>query len=1140
MCKIGITYNPSIDLFYSGLNQTSLLFTELLADHELYLIDISSNDTNWWADYPQNKKLQFVQLHQISDLDLLIDMDGLLLPEYRIRIAKRSVVFLRSFLQFSELDNAVYPEKKYTPRDYNGVYEIWCWDILNPIETLDSVQTLFPCPIKTVPFIWSPTVAEYYGTNISDNVSHMECHIAEKSDDTSSAIIPLVAIRELCLHVNYKYIVHNIKKDNRFLKENILDNIEMSNLPVTCKDKEPYYKWTNSILFSHSRFVPIRIGLLNAIWLGIPLIHNSPILKSIPVLDTLFYFGNNIKDICKAFKTVDHNHFQESLNDIKKCILDKWSIKTHLATWKNIIHSTVDSIVVNEVDNEIDNTVVNEVDNTVVNEVDNTLHNTSLLIGFSDMWPGFNYDNNFIIDSLRHNSKHIIKGIEYNHCDINLLIFGPYSQTWKSAPSSIPKIYISCENPDIWKTPTDDSIQLFLTSSLIEDDKHLHLPTWMTFIDWFSGSTTLPTIEDNPIRIPLHFATNPHPIPFNQRDKFCGFVVSNPTCTFRNETFNAVNAYKPVNSGGLLYNNIGGQLTLKYPGGGAGDISKYKFFEEHKFTISFENSQSPGYITEKVLHSKMAGCIPIYWGTCDDFVPGSIVNLSHLSEPSKIVEIIQKLEENPNLCNKIASMPLLDENRTEKALQIITNISNKILEVTCIPAIDKVFLINLDTRPDRWKSFKEEEPFLKIHRVSAVNGKTLKMDKMIYDLFKHNTFNWKKSAIGCNLSHISIWKSIINEPGTHFLILEDDVRFKKGWKKEWSQYAQHIPDDADILYVGGVLPPNKQVLPLCLEKVNEYWSQITPNTYFSSTPMPIFHFCTYSYIISKKGAQKMLQFLYESEKKSYAVVDHLLGSPLVNLTKYVANSLLCHCFQDNDPVYLNSQFNDLHRKDKFDSDIWNNTECFEPEAIKEVMKDALDIYHIGEFIPYEQSWLNEIFGAITFKPFNEVNNSWFVVQRPHVETYNNHFRVLNSKNINFKVLHLSDEFGIDDISFYKLPACELVIRNYIRPDTNLSNVITIPLGFHYKSTSNKTFSDRKLAWSFHGTEWFNRKDKLEMLSEFLPYNCHLTPEWNHSSMTKEEKYISTLNDSKFCPVLRGNNFETFRMYECLEAGSIPI
>jgi hypothetical protein len=41
--------------------------------------------------------------------------------------------------------------------------------------------------------------------------------------------------------------------------------------------------------------------------------------------------------------------------------------------------------------------------------------------------------------------------------------------------------------------------------------------------------------------------------------------------------------------------------------------------------------------------------------------------------------------------------------------------------------------------------------------------------------------------------------------------------------------------------------------------------------------------------------------------------------------------------------------------------------------------------------------------------------------------------------------------------------------------------------------------------------------------------------WNHSSMTKEDKYLSTLNDSKFCPIFRGNNVETFRMYECLEA-----
>ena len=31
-----------------------------------------------------------------------------------------------------------------------------------------------------------------------------------------------------------------------------------------------------------------------------------------------------------------------------------------------------------------------------------------------------------------------------------------------------------------------------------------------------------------------------------------------------------------------------------------------------------------------------------------------------------------------------------------------------------------------------------------------------------------------------------------------------------------------------------------------------------------------------------------------------------------------------------------------------------------------------------------------------------------------------------------------------------------------------------------------------------------------------------------------------MSNSKFCPILRGNNIETFRLYEALEVGTIPI
>jgi hypothetical protein len=120
--------------------------------------------------------------------------------------------------------------------------------------------------------------------------------------------------------------------------------------------------------------------------------------------------------------------------------------------------------------------------------------------------------------------------------------------------------------------------------------------------------------------------------------------------------------------------------------------------------------------------------------------------------------------------------------------------------------------------------------------------------------------------------------------------------------------------------------------------------------------------------------------------------------------------------------------------------------------------------------------------------------------------------------------------------------CKAVIRNYVRTDIKkMPHILTIPLGYHHKSQNeDKTFLNRKLIWSFHGTNWFNRKNSLETLNNFVPNNCHLLSDWNNSNMTKETQYISTLNNSKFCPILRGNNIETFRLYESLETGVIPL
>ena len=115
------------------------------------------------------------------------------------------------------------------------------------------------------------------------------------------------------------------------------------------------------------------------------------------------------------------------------------------------------------------------------------------------------------------------------------------------------------------------------------------------------------------LRLPLYAmrdtwapALAKHTLPdaeFLSRKKFCNFVVSNDFSTERNEFFEALNAHRPVDSGGGYKNNIGGPVA-----------DKLAFQKAYKFSIAYENSRGPGYCTEKIVDAFAAGTVPIYWG----------------------------------------------------------------------------------------------------------------------------------------------------------------------------------------------------------------------------------------------------------------------------------------------------------------------------------------------------------------------------------------------------------------------------------------------------------------------------------------------------------------------------------------------
>lgn len=132
----------------------------------------------------------------------------------------------------------------------------------------------------------------------------------------------------------------------------------------------------------------------------------------------------------------------------------------------------------------------------------------------------------------------------------------------------------------------------------------------------------------------------------NRKTEFCSFVYSNAEAAeCRRAMFDALSNYKRVNSAGRYLNNVGRPLE-----------NKLEFQKKHKFVIAFENTSTPGYTTEKIVHAFAAGAIPIYWGNPDimrEFNPESFINchdfgLTEKGEQeiiAKIVEEVKRLDQ---------------------------------------------------------------------------------------------------------------------------------------------------------------------------------------------------------------------------------------------------------------------------------------------------------------------------------------------------------------------------------------------------------------------------------------------------------------------------------------------------------------
>ena len=266
------------------------------------------------------------------------------------------------------------------------------------------------------------------------------------------------------------------------------------------------------------------------------------------------------------------------------------------------------------------------------------------------------------------------------------------------------------------------------------------------------------------------------------------------------------------------------------------------------------------------------------------------------------------------------------------------------------PFINKTWVINLERRRDRLERFKRDNLGLtELHVLKAYDGKRIRLSPKIARLFSPNTFNWNKATIGCSLSHLEIWNRLSKEPDENacYLILEDDTRLSPDWREtvERTFANGQVPDDYDVIYLGGVLPKFENNFIQCKEIVSGNIFRVAPNKFWFWQEIPdrYFHFGAYAYFLSRKGAIKLLEIIMLNQGITLQA-DFLLACP-AQLKRYFFDPFLAYCYQDIEVGFKKSYSDESHTEGILDSDIWKVSDCFEESTAKAMvlMSEPYDI-----------------------------------------------------------------------------------------------------------------------------------------------------------------------------------------------------
>jgi hypothetical protein len=252
-------------------------------------------------------------------------------------------------------------------------------------------------------------------------------------------------------------------------------------------------------------------------------------------------------------------------------------------------------------------------------------------VAFTGFWPGFRDDDNEVFNLLSYAARLVGLGVRIDYSDPDLFVFSCFGDQNLNKFNQATRVLYLGENIRPVFSHADYSLSFDMSDYC---GRNIYTPLWLLRSNIYSAKTADYHAYDP---TELEVARK-----INQGRDAVAYIGNNTTPT-------RVEAINELKKAGIAVDCFGSQTRPV--------SDKIKTLRQYRHSLCFENTYTPGYVTEKIIDSFLAGSMPLYWGGA----PPDIFNLDEyfICSPYKTMasNILEFISWKNNICK--SCMPAL-------------------------------------------------------------------------------------------------------------------------------------------------------------------------------------------------------------------------------------------------------------------------------------------------------------------------------------------------------------------------------------------------------------------------------------------------------------------------------------------------